>query len=120
MGVPVCLEFQARSKAKGDLQKITAELDQIEQRLHANLACAIAALGAERIRLQKGRWPESLEEIVQAGCLKKVPIDAFDGNPSRFRRTKNGLVIYSIGPEGSYDGKSPGRFAGIQRKGCPD
>jgi hypothetical protein len=79
---------------------------QFENRVHSNLACAIAALGAERFRLQKNRWPESLEEIVQAGCLKKVPIDQFDGNPLRFRRTKDGLVIYSIGPEGNYDGKA--------------
>ena len=77
-----------------------------EQRRHTLLACAVTALGAERFRLQKNRWPKSLEEIVQAGCLKKVPTDQFDGNPLRFRRTKDGLVIYSIGPEGNYDGKA--------------
>jgi hypothetical protein len=38
--------------------------------------------------------------------MRKIPVDLFDGNPLRFRRTKNGLVIYSIGPEGNYDGKA--------------
>jgi hypothetical protein len=88
------------------LYPAVTKIAQIEQRLHANLACAIAGLGAERVRLEKGRWPESLDEIVQAGCLKKVPIDPFDGNPLRFRRTKDGLVVYSIGPEGKNDGKA--------------
>ncbi len=77
-----------------------------EQRRHTLLACAIAGLGAERFRLMKNRWPDSLEETVQAGCLKKVPTDLFDGKPLRFRRSKDGLVIYSIGPDGKYDGKA--------------
>jgi hypothetical protein len=82
------------------------KVGQVENRAHSKLACAIAALGAERFRLKKNRWPVSLEQIVQAGCMRKVPIDQFDGNPLRFRRSKDGLVIYSIGPEGSYDGKA--------------
>ncbi len=79
---------------------------QAEQSAHTHLGCAISALGAERFRLKKNRWPESLEEIVRAGYLKKIPIDFFDGNLLRFRRTKDGLVIYSIGPDGNYDGKA--------------
>jgi hypothetical protein len=82
------------------------KVSQAEQRLHTKLSCAIAALGAERFRLQKNRWPVSLEAIVKSGCMKKIPVDLFDGNPLRFRRTKDGLVIYSIGPEGNYDGKA--------------
>jgi hypothetical protein len=82
------------------------KLPEQEKGVHSRLACAVAGLGAERFRLKKKRWPESLEEIVQAGCLKKVPIDQFDGNPLRFRRTKDGLVIYSIGREGNDDGKA--------------
>ncbi|HMF20159.1 MAG TPA: hypothetical protein VKE98_23325 [Gemmataceae bacterium] len=82
------------------------KMAQAEQRIHTKLACAIAGIGAERFRLKKNRWPDSLEELVQAGCLKEIPIDLFDGNPLRFRRTNDGLVIYSPGLGGFYDGKA--------------
>jgi competence protein ComGC len=95
-----------RSHLTGLLFPNTTKIGQVEQRVHSNLACAVAALAAERFRLQKNRWPKSLAELVQAGYLKKIPIDLFDGKPLRFRRTKDGLVIYSIGPDGNYDGKA--------------
>ena len=99
-------QYRNRKHSLITLFPATDKVMQTEQRLDTKLACAVAALAAERFRLQKNRWPETLEELVQAGCLKKVPIDLFDGKPLRFRRTKDGLVIYSIGPEGKYDGKA--------------
>ena len=41
---------------------------------------------------------------MQAGLLANTPIDEFDGQPLRWRRTADGLVIYSIGPPGKYEG----------------
>ncbi len=67
-------------------------------------SCAIAALAAERFRSQNKRWPESLNELVKAGILKEVPLDHFDGNPVRFRRTADGVTIYSVGKFLAYDG----------------
>jgi hypothetical protein len=75
-----------------------------EQRICTNLGCAVAALAVERFRLSRGRWPASLNQVVEAGLLDKVPIDLFDGNALRFRRTADGVVIYSIGKDGGYDG----------------
>jgi hypothetical protein len=77
---------------------------QAEQRIHSQLACAVAAMAVERFRLEKGRWPASLEEV-----MIEVPLDRYDGKPLRFRRTDDGVVIYSIGiyygpNKGLYDG----------------
>ncbi len=69
----------------------------------AELRCAIAALAAERFRHARGRWPESLDELVP-DYLAKVPLDPFTAAPLRFRRLDDGLVIYSVGPDGSDDG----------------
>jgi hypothetical protein len=67
------------------------------------LRCASAMLAVERFRLARGRWPETLNELVP-GYLTGVPADPFDGKPLRYRRLGDGVVIYSIGPDGKDDG----------------
>jgi hypothetical protein len=77
-----------------------------EERLHfSHIACATAGIEAERFRVQQGRWPESMVELVKAGFLNDVPIDFVDGKPLSFRHTADGIVIYSKdGRYGKYDG----------------
>jgi hypothetical protein len=79
---------------------------QVEQRVHTQLACAPAALAAERFRLRHSHWPRSWKELVKAGYLNEVPRDLFSGKPLGLRRTTDGLVIYSVGPDGRYDGRA--------------
>ncbi|MSQ93930.1 MAG: hypothetical protein EXR98_05160 [Gemmataceae bacterium] len=66
--------------------------------------CAIAALAAERYRLQHKHWPAALADLVAANLLDEVPTDPYDGKPLRLRATKSGIVIYSVGPNGDYGG----------------
>jgi hypothetical protein len=80
------------------------KIAQAEQRMHSHLACAVAGLAAERHRLRTGHWPESLDELVAAGLLPEAPLDRFAARPLRVRRTSDGLVIYSIGRDGTNDG----------------
>jgi hypothetical protein len=70
---------------------------------HARLRCAVAALAVERFRLARGRWPGKPAELVPA-FLARWPDDPFDGQPLRFRRLPDGVVIYSVGPDGKDDG----------------
>src|SRR5262249_23271539 len=74
------------------------------RRNHALLRSAVVAVAAERFPGQKGQWPASMDELVVAGLIPAVPKDPFDGQPLRFRRTADGLVIYSPGPDGKDDG----------------
>jgi hypothetical protein len=69
-------------------------------RSHANLL-DMQTRTIEGLKLPPKKRNEALREIDMA--LKKISVD---GNPLRFRRTKDGLVIYSIGREGNYDGKA--------------
>lgn len=73
-----------------------------EQRLDTLLHCASTALAVERFRLKFERWPESLDELVQQKFLPAVPMDLFDGDPLRFRRAADGVVIHSVGRDGNY------------------
>ncbi len=69
----------------------------------AVLRCAIAAVAAERFRLARGRWPNDLQELTPT-YLAAVALDPYDGKPLRFKRVADGLLIYSVGPDGKDDG----------------
>jgi hypothetical protein len=68
----------------------------------AMLRCAIVGLAAERFRIRKTRWPTSLAELTPE-FLDAVPLDPFDGQPLRYRRLDDGVVIYSTGADGTGD-----------------
>jgi hypothetical protein len=57
----------------------------------------------ERYRLRADRWPASVEDL-KPDLLKVIPLDPFDGKPIRFAKTADGVVIYSVGMDGSDDG----------------
>jgi hypothetical protein len=60
-------------------------------------------LAAERFRLHQGRWPGSLEEL-RPTYLQQILADPYDGRPLRFRRLPDGVLIYSVGPDGVDNG----------------
>jgi hypothetical protein len=69
----------------------------------ASLRCAMALVAVERYRRAKNRWPDGLSQLVPAYLLK-VPLDPFAGNPLRYRSVDDGIVIYSVGPDGEDNG----------------
>jgi len=79
------------------------KLTDQQPRLEAKLRCAIAGLAAERFRLKNQRWPDSLQALAPE-FLPQVPRDPYDGEPLRLRATKNGVVIFSPGPDGGWQG----------------
>jgi hypothetical protein len=88
-------------------------------RYRASLDYAQVALAAERFRRERGRWPETLAELVPR-YLDRVPEDPFDGAPLRYRRTAEGVKVFSVGPdrrEGTDEpppGTKPGTDLGFQ------
>jgi hypothetical protein len=86
--------------------RIVQQLGQAFRRDRAHMRCAVAALAAERFRRDRGRWPESLSELVAAGVLGEVLTDPFDGQPLRLKREAGGLIAYTVGPDGANDGGS--------------
>jgi|SRR5579883_184790 len=67
-------------------------------RAKANLRAAAAGIACERFRQANKRWPKDLAEIPK-GILPEIPLDPFDGQPLRYRRTDDGVVIYSVGQD---------------------
>ena len=59
----------------------------------------------KRFRLTQGTLPRDLAPLVP-DYLDQVPIDPFDGQPIRYRRTKPGYRLYSVFEDGQdHDGK---------------
>ncbi len=90
-------------------------------RNQALLRCFYVAFAVERFRKSHGRWPDSLAALVPE-FLGELPTDPYNGDPLKYRRLKDGVVIYSVGPDGKDDGgkldrqklTTPGTDLGIQ------
>lgn len=67
---------------------------------------ARAALAAAKYQAEERELPETLDELVP-DFLLAVPFDPFDGKPLKMKRTVRGIVIYSIGSDGTDDGGQP-------------
>jgi hypothetical protein len=100
--IPKLAQWEADCKASRNplIRMLTpglARTHRAECRSQAGLRSAMVALACERYRLRKKDWPATLEVLVQEKLLDAVPTDPFDNQPLRYRRTKDGVVIYSIG-----------------------
>jgi hypothetical protein len=66
----------------------------------ASVRCTLAAIAAEKFRLQHQRWPTSIDEL----RLPAAMLDPFDDTPLQMKTVPDGLVIYSIGTDKKDDG----------------
>ena len=89
-----------------DLQTMVPAMRRLATAFHssrARLRCATVAVAVERHRLARGTWPSALEALTP-DFLAKVPADPFDGEPLRYRRLEDRIVVYSVGEDGQDDG----------------
>lgn len=74
-----------------------------EVKATAELRLATTAIAVERFRLEHGRLPHNLGELVPQ-FLRTTPADPFDGSPLRYRRLEKGYTLYSVDSDGHDDG----------------
>jgi hypothetical protein len=79
-------------------------LRQDNLQAQAKIACAVSAIAAQRFRLSRQRWPDTLDVLVKTGFLITALADPFDSKPLRLKRTEDGLIIYSVGRDGIDNG----------------
>jgi hypothetical protein len=89
-----------------------SKMGEAFRRKHAYLRCAIVALASERYRGEKKTWPATVDQLCPQ-FLAAVPLDPYDGKPLRYRRVKDGVIIYSVGHDvtdngGSFDREQQG------------
>jgi hypothetical protein len=100
--LPIQEQFEAfkRRKAVGpaELDRTVQNVVESSFRLHAQLRATDAGLAVECYRQKHGRWPERLDDLTPE-CCDAVPIDMYTGKPLQYRRHKDGVVVYSVGPD---------------------
>lgn len=69
----------------------------------ATLNAAIVMVAAERFRIANHRWPLSADELVPT-FLRHHVLDPFTKAPIRILPFKAGIIVYSVGPDGTDDG----------------
>ena len=79
------------------------KLAQTSIRHQAFLRSAYVALAVERYRQTHGRWPDSLAALAPE-FVKELPADPYSGSPLKYQRREDGVVIYSVGPDGQDNG----------------
>jgi hypothetical protein len=92
-------------RSAADFIKVVSSEDNASsfQSQHARVTCGVVLVAAERFRLARHRWPATADELVPA-YLAQVPRDPYYGKPILLRRVEDGLVVYSVGPDGWDDG----------------
>ncbi len=80
------------------------------RRKTAMVRCLKVLLALERYRLDKSAWPATLGELTPK-YLSSVPVDPHDGKALRYRSVKDGVIVYSVGPDGIDDGGNIDRAA---------
>lgn len=86
----------------------------------ARLETARLALAIARYRLVNDRLPDTPDATVPA-FIDAVPVDPFDGNPLRYKGTKDGFIVYSTVRSGDTDrgNAAPERMGVSFRVGRP-
>jgi hypothetical protein len=72
----------------------------------AQAQCAVVGIACERFRLKYGRWPDNRLDL-QPEFIPAIPPDPFDGQPIRFAKQIDGLVVFSSGGEPPPDETTP-------------
>jgi hypothetical protein len=83
----------------------TNKVEEADRRSQIYLRSMVVVLACERYRQkdEEKRWPRSLDDLVKAKVLEAVPADPMDNQPLRYRITKVGVVVYSIGFDNTDD-----------------
>ena len=74
--------------------------DRFVERAHEQRAlhdAVVTVLAVKRYQADKGRYPETLEELVQTQYLTYLPPDPYSDESLVYRKTQGGFILYSVG-----------------------
>ncbi|MCC7474277.1 MAG: hypothetical protein IT425_02680 [Pirellulales bacterium] len=112
---------QRRSTALGGVvlgytTGMTQAMADAQDRANAYIAMSRVAAALAVYRAEQGKYPATLAEL-PPGILPKLPPDEFSGKSFLYRRTNDGYLLTSVGPNGKDDGGSsyiPSVFEGYE------
>ena len=93
---------------------------QIAWRMKSGREALLTVLAVKRYEKEKGQYPANLSELVEAGYLKKLPMDPFSDGPLVYRKTESGFLLYSLGTNLTDEGGKLGLRGGKRRMWADD
>jgi hypothetical protein len=72
----------------------------------------LTVIAAKRYQSDRGDYPQSLEQLVQAGYIAHLPLDPYSDKPLVYRRMETGFLLYSVGHDMKDDGGTVATLAG--------
>jgi len=90
-------------------------VNQLTWRMKTGRQALLTVLTVMRYEKEKDQYPASLDGLVEAGYLKKLPMDPYSDGPLIYRRTNGGFLLYSFGMDLTDDG---GKL-GLGSRGTP-
>ncbi|MBW7990330.1 MAG: hypothetical protein FVQ84_10000 [Planctomycetes bacterium] len=93
---------------------------QIAWRMKSGREALLTVLAVMRYENEKGGYPAGLDELVEAGYLKKLPMDPYSDGLLVYRRTEGGFLLYSLGTNLTDEGGELGLRGGKRRMWSDD
>jgi hypothetical protein len=84
--------------------QVYSRIITVQQRIKVSESALLTTLGALRFKKEKGRPPESLQELVDTGYIEQLPIDPYNNGALTYINTGDGFLLYSFGEDFDDDG----------------
>ncbi len=84
-------------------------VSQLAWRMKTGREALLTVLAIMCYEKEKGCYPSSLDELVKADYLKKLPMDPYSDGPLVYKGTDDGFLLYSLGTNLIDDGGNLGR-----------
>ena len=101
--VPRPPKGDVRHGFSGQLAPAVDKVNEAGLRIRGELLATAVGVACERHRLRTGAWPRTLDDIPK-DILPAVPNDPFTGRPINYKWLPDGVVVYTVGPDGKDDG----------------
>ena len=98
------------------LQPALSKISQMGWRLRTEHRATVAIMAILRYEKITGSYPETLDELVADGYLKRLPMDPFSDGPLIYRVTDDAFTLYSAGLNMTDDGGEYGTTSKGKKK----
>jgi hypothetical protein len=86
------------------LMSALRRVGEISHRNRTEVECLMTVMAVLRYHQKTQRYPEKLSELVEAGLLKKLPMDPYSDKPLVYRITDDRFTLYSVSENFTDDG----------------
>ncbi len=74
-----------------------AKVNARAYRIKADTYATLAIIAILRYKQDKGAFPSTLDDLIQADYLKQLPMDPWSDKPLVYKRTTDGFMLYGVG-----------------------